>query len=83
MIPPAIEDKAKKVNSDHDKAIAKNLDAALVQNRLKEDVRYDVKNAVVTLKGKVSPQSKRAEIARIAAAIPDVRQVVNELQPKD
>jgi osmotically-inducible protein OsmY len=42
-----------------------------------------VKNAVVTLKGKVSPQSKRAEIARIAAAIPDVRQVVNELQPKD
>ena len=47
VIPPAIEDEAKKVNSDHDKAIAKNLDAALVQNRLKEDVRYDVKNAVV------------------------------------
>ena len=42
VIPPAIEDKAKKVNSDHDKAIAKNLDAALVQNGLKEDVRYDV-----------------------------------------
>ena len=83
VIPPAIEDDAKRVNSDHDKAIAKNLDAALVQNRLKEDVRYDVKNAVVTLKGKVSPQSRRAEIARIASAIPNVRQVVNELQPKD
>jgi hyperosmotically inducible periplasmic protein len=74
---------AKTVNSDPDKGIEQNLDAALVQNRFKKDVRYDVKNGVVTLTGEVNSQSKRALVEKVAAGVPNVQQVVNELQVKD
>jgi hyperosmotically inducible protein len=74
---------AKTVNSDLDKGIEQNLDAALVQNRFKKDVKYDVKNGVVTLTGEVNSQSKRALVEKIAAGVPNVQQVVNELQVKD
>ncbi len=47
------------VNSDLDKGIEKNLDATLVQNKLNKDVKYDVKNGVVTLTGEVNSQAKR------------------------
>jgi osmotically-inducible protein OsmY len=51
---------AKKVDSDLDSGIDKTLDAMLIQHRLKKDVRYDVANGVVTLKGDVrSPGSAR------------------------
>jgi hyperosmotically inducible periplasmic protein len=74
---------AKTINSDLDKGIEQNLDAALVQNRFKKDVKYDVKNGVVTLTGEVNSQSKRAQVEKIAAGVPNVQQVVNELQVKD
>jgi hyperosmotically inducible protein len=74
---------AKTVNSDLDKGIEQNLDAALVQNRFKKDVKYDVKNGVVTLTGEVNSQSKRAQVEKLAAGVPNVQQVVNELQVKD
>jgi hyperosmotically inducible periplasmic protein len=74
---------AKTINSDLDKGIEQNLDAALVQNRFKKDVKYDVKNGVVTLTGEVNSQSKRAQVEKVAAGVPNVQQVVNELQVKD
>jgi len=74
---------AKTINSDLDKGIEQNLDAALVQNRFKKDVKYDVKNGVVTLTGVVNSQSKRAQVEKLAAGVPNVQQVVNELQVKD
>ena len=74
---------AKTVNADLDKGIEKNLDAALVQNRLNKDVKYDVKNGVVTLTGEVNSQSKRALVEKVAAGVPNVQQVVNELQIKN
>jgi osmotically-inducible protein OsmY len=83
VIPPAAEREAKTVNSDLDKAIEKNLDAALIQYRLKKGVKYDVKNGVVTLNGEVNSQARRARIERVASAVPNVQQVVNELQVKD
>ena len=82
VTPPAAESDAKTVNSDLDKAIDKNLDAALVQRKFKKGVSYDVKNGVVTLKGTVSSESRRAEIAKVASKVPNVSQVVNELQIK-
>ena len=51
VIPPAAESEAKTVNSDLDKGIEKNLDAALIQHRLNKNIIYDVKNGVVTLTG--------------------------------
>ena len=80
--PPNVSD-AKTVNSDFDKGIKGNLDAALRQNRLNKDVRYDVKNGVVTLTGEVNSQARRSEAQKIAASIPNVQQVVNELDVKN
>jgi hyperosmotically inducible protein len=83
VVPPATESDAKAVNSDVDKGIEKNLDAALIQNRLNKRVKYDVKSGVVTLSGEVNSQAKRAHAEKVAAAVPNVQQVVNELQVKD
>src|ERR1700694_1003093 len=83
VIPPAAESEAKTVNSDLDKGIEKNLDAALIQRRLNKGLKYDVKNGVVTLTGEVNSQSRRAQIEKVASAVPNVQQVVNELQVKD
>src|SRR6202140_3573512 len=80
VIPPAAESEAKTVNSDLDKGIEKNLDAALIQRRLNKNIKYDVKNSVVTLTGEVNSQSKRVQVEKVASAVPNVQQVVNELQ---
>lgn len=83
VIPPGLEREAKTVNADLDKGIEKNLDAALVANRLNTSLKYDVKNRVVVLKGEVNAQAKRAEAAKVASEVPNVEQVVNEVQVKD
>jgi osmotically-inducible protein OsmY len=82
VIPPGVESEAKTVNSDLDKGIESNLDAALIKDNLHESVKYAVKNHVVTLTGKVDSQSKRARAEEVAVAVPNVQQVVNELQVK-
>jgi osmotically-inducible protein OsmY len=74
---------ARKVDSDLDSAIDKNLDAMLVQHRLKRDVRYDVNNGVVTLKGDVRSEGQRSSVEKLAGQVPNVKQVVNELEVKD
>jgi hyperosmotically inducible periplasmic protein len=83
VIPPGVESEAKTVESDLDSAIEKNLDAALVQNNLHKTVKYDVKNGVVTLTGEVRSEARRSNAATLAAGVPNVQQVVNELQVKD
>jgi osmotically-inducible protein OsmY len=83
VIPPAAESEAKAVNSDLDKGIEKNLDAALIQHRLNKGVKYDVKNGGVTLTGEANPRARRAQVEKVASAVPNVRQVVNDLQIKD
>ena len=76
------EGTAKKVDSDLDSGIDKNLDAMLVQHKLKDDVRYDVSNGVVTLKGTVPSQDRRSSVQKLAEQVPNVKQVVNELEVK-
>jgi len=83
VLPPGAEGTAKTINSDLDDGIKKNLDATLIQNALHEDVKYDVKNGVVTLTGNVNSQAKRAGAEQIAAAVPNVQQVVNKLEVKN
>ena len=83
VMPPGGERDAKTVSSDLDKGIDNNLHAALIQNKLHKGIKYDVKNGVVTLTGKVNSQSKRAQVEQVASNVPNVRQVVNELQVKD
>ena len=71
---------AKTYNADLDKGIEKNLDAALIRHGLKKGISYDVKNGVVKLTGKVNSESKRSQAEKIAAGVPNVQQVVNELE---
>jgi hyperosmotically inducible protein len=83
VIPIAAESDAKAMNSDLDSAIEGNLDAALIQNKLHDVVKYVVKSAVVTLTGEVNSQQRRDRAEKVAAGVPNVRQVVNDLQLKD
>ena len=83
VIPVGVEKEAKAVNSDLDKGIEKNLDAALIQNRMHDNVKYDVKNGVVTLTGEVNSEDKRTRAEKVATAVPNVQQVVNDLQVKN
>ena len=79
---PSDEEKmrAESIAKGQAEAIDKNLDAALVENRLSKTVKYSVKNGVVTLKGHVDSQAARSEAAHIAASVPNVAQVVNEVE---
>ena len=83
VMPPGLEKDAKAVNSDLDQGIEKNLDAALIQSNLLKTVKYEVKNGVVTLTGEVNSQNKRARAEQVAIRVPNVQQVVNNLQIKD
>jgi osmotically-inducible protein OsmY len=82
ILPVGAESDTRKVNADLDKGIEGNLDAALIQERLHEAVKYVVKNSVVTLSGNVDSQAARARAESVASAVPNVHQVVNELQVK-
>jgi len=83
VIPRGLEKEAKAMNSDLDQGIEKNLDAALIQNKMHDEVKYKVKSGVVTLTGEVSSQYKRDLAERVATGVPYVQQVVNDLQVKN
>jgi hyperosmotically inducible protein len=80
VIPPGGEKDANAVNSDLDQGIDKNLDAALIQNKIKGLVNYSVKNGVVTLTGEVSSEDLRTNAEKAATGVPNVRQVVNAIE---
>ncbi len=80
--PNGEESTAKKVDSALDAGIDKNLEAMLVQHKLNKNVKYDVSNGVVTLKGDVPSQSQRSSAEKVAQSVPNVKQVVNELEVK-
>ncbi len=82
VVPPGGASEARSVNSDLDKGIESNLDAALITAHLHDSVTYKVKNHVVTLTGDVDSEAKRALAAQVASAVLNVQQVVNEMQVK-
>ena len=71
------------MNSNLDQGIEKNLDAALIQNKMHDNVSYAVKNGVVTLTGEVVSDDQRTSAGTVAIGVPNVRQVVNDLQIKN
>ena len=81
--PPGNETLAKKVDSDLDGGIEKNFDAVLIQHKLDSNVKYAVKNGVITLTGSVNSQIRRDSVEHLAAGVPNVKQVVNELEVKN
>lgn len=84
VIPPGeAGSAARDINGDLDKGIQENLDAALLQTKLHDGVKFSVKNRVVTLTGEVDTPARRQQVQQVAAQTPNVAQVVNELQVKN
>jgi hyperosmotically inducible protein len=81
--PTGFEKEAKEFDSNLDKAIEHLFAASLAARQIDKDVKYDVKNGVLTLNGDVNSQNKRHDLEKLAAGIPNVQQVVNQLQVKE
>lgn len=81
--PVGFESQAKDISSNLDDGIQNNYKAALIASGLdKQDISYDVKNGVIMLKGKVVTPQQRQQAQTVAENIPNVQQVVNEIQVK-
>ena len=78
VLPNGAASAAKSVNSDLDQGIENNLDAAFTQANIK-GVHHSTTNGVVTLKGDMPTPAIRQNAERIASAVPNVQQVVNEI----
>ena len=81
--PEGVEGDARKIDSNIDSAIEKDFKAVIIANRLeKQHIRFDAKNGVLTLKGNVDSPGQRQQLEKLAASVPNVQQVVNELDVK-
>jgi hyperosmotically inducible periplasmic protein len=79
--PVGAESEARKIESNVDDAIEKNYKAALISKGLdKESINFDSKNGVLTLKGKVKSMQQRQLAEQVASNVPEVGQVVNEIE---
>jgi hyperosmotically inducible protein len=78
--PVGDESQAKAVQSNLDDGIENNYKAALIASRLnKQSIHYDAKNGVLALKGTVKTNQQKAEAEQLASKIPNVQQVVNQI----
>lgn len=81
--PEGVEHEARKIDSNVDDAIEKDFKAVIIAHRLeKQHINFDAKNGVLTLKGDVDTQGQRDQVEKLAAGVPNVQQVVNELDVK-
>jgi osmotically-inducible protein OsmY len=81
--PPGDEPAARKIDSNVDTAIEKDFKAVVIANRLeKQNIKYTAKNGVLTLKGTVDNTGARENVEKLASGVPNVQQVVNELDVK-
>jgi osmotically-inducible protein OsmY len=81
--PVGVESDAKDVAKNSDEAIEKNYKAVLIAQGLdKQRINYDAKNGVLTLAGSVKSVPQRVEAEKLAQAVPNVQQVVNQIEIK-
>lgn len=81
--PVGAESEAKDIASNTDSAIEKNYKAILIEKGLdKQHIRFDAKNGVLTLKGSVRSVPQRQEAQQLAQAVPNVQQVLNQIDVK-
>jgi osmotically-inducible protein OsmY len=78
--PVGQESEAKNIASNVDDGIEKNYKAVLISKGLdKQHIKFDAKNGVLTLKGNVKTPTQRKEAELLAQSVPNVQQVLNEL----
>lgn len=81
--PVGDEAQAKGVQSNLDDGIENNYKAALIAKRLdKQSIHYDSENGVLTLSGKVKTPQQKQEAQLLASKVPNVQQVVNQIEVK-
>lgn len=84
VTPPGEGSQAKAVNSNLDNAIEDNYKAALKEHKNLDDqsISADAKNGTLVLKGSVKTKAQRQEAVQLAKAVPNVQQVVDEIEVK-
>jgi hyperosmotically inducible protein len=82
--PQGAESQAKAVDSNLDDGIENNFKASLKAHKNLDDqsIRYDAKNGTIVLKGSVKTVAQKAEAAKLAKNVPNVKEVVNEIEVK-
>jgi len=73
---------AEEFDSDLDAGIDKSLEAKLEAQGLNNSVKYDVSGGIVILRGDVSSRAEWSSAEKVAKGVPNVKQVVNELEIK-
>ena len=76
------ESQAKAVDSNLDDGIESNFKASLKAHKNLDDqhISYDAKNGTLVLKGSVKTTAEREQAQKLAKAVPNVKEVVNEIQ---
>ncbi|MHB1937775.1 MAG: BON domain-containing protein [Acidobacteriaceae bacterium] len=84
VVPPDNAGATKAANSDIDDAIEDNYKAELKKNRSlnAQDISIKSKNGAVILSGSVKTSAQKREAERLAKHVPNVQQVVNEIEVK-
>jgi hyperosmotically inducible periplasmic protein len=81
--PVGAESEARSIASNVDDAIEKNYKAELISKGLdKQHIDFAAKNGVLTLKGSVKSVAQRSEAQTAAASVPNVQQVLNQIDVK-
>jgi osmotically-inducible protein OsmY len=81
--PVGLESQAKEISSNLDDAIEKNYQAALIAQGLdKQSIDFRAKNGLLTLTGKVRSADARQTAEQIASNVPNVTQVLNQIEVK-
>lgn len=79
--PVGNEGQARKMESNLDDGIENNYKASLISKGLdKQHINCSAKNGVLTLKGSVKTTGERKSAEELAQNVPNVQQVVNEIQ---
>lgn len=82
--PMGFESQAKSVDSNLDSGIQDNYKAALKAHANLDDqsISYDAKNGTLVLKGSVKTAAQKSEANMLAKKVPNVKEVVNEIEVK-
>lgn len=82
--PPGAEAQAKSVASDLDSGIEDNFKASIKAHKNLDDqsIQGSAKNGTLVLKGSVKTSQQKKEAESLAKQVPNVQQVVNELEVK-
>ena len=82
-VPVGDESQAKGVASNLDDGIENNHKAALISKRLdKQSIHSKAKNEVLTLTGGVKAPQQKSEAELLASKVPNVEQVIDQIQVK-